>query len=125
MVSRSRWQMSQQTFNKHLKELTGREKEVLQLLLKGKSDPEIQKDLNIAEGTVRANICHIYDKFEFLDEMKNREDLIRVFCKFKREWVNHRFRDEYDRLRVDDYLDIENIRSDDSNFRLIEGTEYL
>jgi branched-chain amino acid transport system substrate-binding protein len=119
--------MDREKFDKCLNELTNQQKEVLQRFLKGRSDPEIasQNELCITPETIRTHFCGIYSAFDLPHEMRKRDKLIRLFCKFKRDWVNHSFRDEYDRLRVDDYLDLENIRSDDSNFRLIEGTEYL
>lgn len=44
--------------------LTSREKEVLDLLLKDKTIPEIERELYISDGTVRAHIQHIYRKFD-------------------------------------------------------------
>ena len=43
-------------------ELTNRELEVLRLIAKGKNNPQISTDLNIAESTVRFHISHILSK---------------------------------------------------------------
>ncbi len=43
-------------------ELTGREHEVLQLLVKGKTNKEIAKQLSLSEGTVRFHISNILSK---------------------------------------------------------------
>jgi ABC-type branched-subunit amino acid transport system substrate-binding protein len=141
MTSRLPWDMSQEEFDQCLSKLTNQPKRVLRQVLEGKSDQEISEE--IAKGksdqeisvnkksqyeiTVRSHIAFIYSAFKFPSEksIRTRNELIRLFCKFKRDWVAHRLRDQHDRLRADDYLDIDNIRSDDSNFRLKEGIESL
>ena len=44
--------------------LTAREKEVLQLLILGKSNPQIAKELIISRDTVKAHIEHMFEKYE-------------------------------------------------------------
>ena len=44
--------------------LTERELEVLQLCIKGKSNPEIANDLMISAHTVKAHVCSILEKLE-------------------------------------------------------------
>jgi ABC-type branched-subunit amino acid transport system substrate-binding protein len=119
--------MNQNDFDKCLQSLSKRRESTLKLFLQGKNDSEIAAILVIEEVTVRTHFSDIYTKFRLSKdtEDKRRDKLIKLFCKFKRELVAHSLRDEFDCLRVDDYLIIENLRSDDSNFRLIEGTEYL
>lgn len=48
-------------------ELSDRELEVLQLMAKGKTNPQISADLNIAESTVRFHINHILSKLGVSD----------------------------------------------------------
>ena len=52
--------------------LTPREKEVLLLLLKGRSAPYIRNELCISESTVRTHIKHIHAKFG----VERRQDLL-------------------------------------------------
>ena len=52
--------------------LTKREKEMIQLVYKGYSNPEISTRLNITTGTVKRHIQNIYKKME----IKNRYELI-------------------------------------------------
>jgi DNA-binding NarL/FixJ family response regulator len=55
---------------KQTKELTDREKEVLQLVGKGMSNSEIAKKLYISEGTVKNYISTLYAKLEVNDRSK-------------------------------------------------------
>ena len=48
-------------------ELSDRELEVLRRMAKGKTNPQISAELNIAESTVRFHINHILDKLEVSD----------------------------------------------------------
>jgi DNA-binding NarL/FixJ family response regulator len=48
-------------------ELTPRELEVLRLLAKGKSNPEIAAVLYIVEGTVKAHVNNIFHKLMVTD----------------------------------------------------------
>ena len=50
------------------KELTNREFEVLNLMIKGGSNAFIANELNITESTVKAHISHIFEKLK----VKNR-----------------------------------------------------
>lgn len=56
-------------------ELTKREREVLDLLLEGRSLPYIQKELYISEGTARTHASHLYSKLG----VHNRQELIDLF----------------------------------------------
>jgi len=49
---------------KEFDKLTKRERDVLGLIIAGKSNPEIAKDLNITIHTVKAHIESIYYKFD-------------------------------------------------------------
>jgi DNA-binding CsgD family transcriptional regulator len=55
--------------------LSEREKEILRLVLKGKSNKEIEKELFIAIGTVKNHIYNIYQKLD----VQNRTQLITLF----------------------------------------------
>lgn len=54
------------------RKLTKREREVLDLLLEGRSLPYIQKELYISEGTARTHASHLYSKLG----VHNRQELI-------------------------------------------------
>ena len=43
--------------------LTEREKEVLALIIEGKSNPQIADELVISQDTAKAHIEHIFEKF--------------------------------------------------------------
>ena len=60
-------------FAKH--QLSPREREIVLLLLKGRSNREIERTLFIAIGTVKNHVCHIYQKIG----VKNRAQLITLF----------------------------------------------
>ena len=55
-----------------LAELTAREKEILNLVLQGKSNKVIAKELCISENTVKTHIRNILGKYE----VQNRTQLI-------------------------------------------------
>jgi ABC-type branched-subunit amino acid transport system substrate-binding protein len=128
--SRSRWPINQNEFENILNKLPKVRKQILRLFLKGYKNPEIaikiseiNKKNSRTEKNVRSQLSSIYGTFPL--PCTTKEELIKFFCKFQRDWVAHKLRDQCDLLRVDDYFDVENIRSDDSNFRLIEGIECL
>ena len=50
--------------------LTKREKEVLELVVKGKNNTEIAKDLVISVHTAKAHVCEIPDKFKVRDRVQ-------------------------------------------------------
>lgn len=56
----------------HLYGLTKREKEVMILLAKGRSNPRIQEELNITSGTINTHMNHLYKKLDVHD----RQELI-------------------------------------------------
>lgn len=61
-----------------MESLTNREKQVLDLILKGRKTREIRKDLNIANSTLRTYYKHIYEKLfvnskqELIQRYKNK-----------------------------------------------------
>ena len=54
--------------------LTRREEEVLVLLLRGMSTPDIERELSISNGTARNHVQHVYKKFDVhsRDELQER-----------------------------------------------------
>lgn len=52
------------------KDLTGREYEVLALMVLGKSNTEIAKDLAISAHTVKAHVCSILHKMSVDDRVQ-------------------------------------------------------
>lgn len=57
-------------FNRRLHSLTGREQEILALMIKAKRIVNIADDLNIAEQTVRNHISNIYSKLDIHDRLE-------------------------------------------------------
>ncbi|MFB2878644.1 NB-ARC domain-containing protein [Floridanema aerugineum] len=83
-------------FTIRLQELTPKPKQVLELLLKGKTDDRIAQEIGASPGTVRKHIQNLCDRFEIDSEVaglkKNRrEDLIALFARYKPELVSDRF----------------------------------
>ena len=59
--------------------LTSREREILELVAAGRSNPEIAVELYVSVDTVKTDVRHILAKLE----AKNRVDAARVW------WENH------------------------------------
>lgn len=59
-----------------LHDLTPREEEVLQLIARGKTMPDMERELFVASGTIKAHINHIYKKFG----IHSRQELIALFA---------------------------------------------
>ena len=57
--------------------LTAKEKEVLQILLDGKSRKEISAILHVSENTVKTHLAHLYEKFN----VSGREELLTLVYK--------------------------------------------
>ena len=51
-------------------DLTPRELDILQLLARGRSNPEIAQALSLSESTVKANLTRIMDKLEVRDRVQ-------------------------------------------------------
>jgi ABC-type branched-subunit amino acid transport system substrate-binding protein len=87
--------MNEIEFNNCLQKLSNREREVLQLILQGQSDPEIARFKE--EGTVRRQVYDICKKFGLnnnKDEsgFSHRDKLIDLFIRHKGAWVANRVR---------------------------------
>lgn len=63
----------------HFEQLSKREKEVFELLVKGRSDKEISEELFISLATVRTHVRHIYEKFHIKSRMKAKD----IYLKYK------------------------------------------
>jgi DNA-binding NarL/FixJ family response regulator len=50
--------------------LTAREREVLTLIGRGRSNTEIQQDLHLAPGTIRTHINRIFTKLDLRDRVQ-------------------------------------------------------
>lgn len=50
--------------------LTSREREVLKLIIEGKSNSEIAKDLIISVHTAKAHVCSIFQKLSVTDRVQ-------------------------------------------------------
>lgn len=63
--------------NDHLKPLSEREVQVLQLVTMGKSNTEIAKELSISVHTIKAHVCSILSKMSVKDRVQAAVKAIR------------------------------------------------
>jgi len=78
LAARVRTEAAMDTFCEH-HEVSPREREILLLLLKGKSNREIEEALFISMGTVKNHVYSIFQKIG----VKNRAQLITLFKNLK------------------------------------------
>lgn len=64
--------------------LTGREQEILKVLLEDKTNQEISEELFISLGTVKSHVHNIFQKVE----VSKRNQLLKKYGEFKEEYLN-------------------------------------
>ena len=68
-----------------MRELTLREKEVVDLLLKGYEYKEIAKELHITRRTVKAHLCHLYTLYGIENGIKRVKLAVIMYRKQQEE----------------------------------------
>lgn len=64
--------------SENVRQLTSRELEVLKLLMMGKSNTKIAKELDISSHTVKAHVCSILHKMTVTDRVQAAVKAIRT-----------------------------------------------